>query len=376
MSVLLLLGVLLGGCSGKAVMTKGQEDEARAKAMTGQYTGVLPCADCDGLALELTLKPDHTFTQEVVYRGGSDIPFTSLGTYSFLNDSILVTERGTREVDQYLIVPQGLLKLDLKGMRITDLPEEDLLLRKVVIREQSAPRPSRTANLLTMKMLSDIRFYAMGQEPSWTLDVTAQGTLQFRSATEVKEINSSRYTVEGDPGGVLRYTADHEGGGITAIISAVECADISSGERFPYTVQVLVTRGVKGMETGFSGCGRYVPDRDLQGTWVLQEMNGDSAANLDMPEGAPRLIFRPGEESVTGSDGCNSIVGGFRTVKDGLRFGALATTEMWCEGEGVMEASRAFVQAISDREMRCTITGDRLELSSADRSTLGFRKVR
>ena len=50
---------------------------------TGEYKGLVPCADCEGIETELELKADQTYEFEQEYKGkGKDNKFKVKGTYS------------------------------------------------------------------------------------------------------------------------------------------------------------------------------------------------------------------------------------------------------------------------------------------------------
>jgi copper homeostasis protein (lipoprotein) len=71
-------------------------------------------------------------------------------------------------------------------------------------------------------------------------------------------------------------------------------------------------------------------------------------APLDLLEDAraPFLLLDLEESSVTGSGGCNRLVGSFALAEDELRFGALATTRMACS-ETLMEREQHFLAALA-----------------------------
>ena len=79
--------------------------------------------------------------------------------------------------------------------------------------------------------------------------------------------------------------------------------------------------------------------------WTLVELDG---APLDLAEDerAPSLLLDLEESSVTGSGGCNRLVGSFALAQDELRFGALATTRMACS-EPVMKREQDFLAALA-----------------------------
>ena len=73
------------------------------------------------------------------------------------------------------------------------------------------------------------------------------------------------------------------------------------------------------------------------------------------------MLFQP-EGRVSGSDGCNSIMGSYQLKGDAVKFGQIASTAMACMNTGGIE--HAFRDAIGSA-IRLTLVGDRLELSDS-----------
>ena len=87
--------------------------------------------------------------------------------------------------------------------------------------------------------------------------------------------------------------------------------------------RLRVVTFVSGLALGvafLSGCGAEGVDSSPIGVW-RNEANPDVTLTIE------------DDGTVSGSDGCNRIVGGTATVKESrVEFGALATTMMFCEG--------------------------------------------
>jgi copper homeostasis protein (lipoprotein) len=79
--------------------------------------------------------------------------------------------------------------------------------------------------------------------------------------------------------------------------------------------------------------------------WTLVELDG-TPLDLAGDERGPSLLLDLEESSVTGSGGCNRVVGSFALAEDELRFGALATTRMACS-EAVMKREQDFLAALA-----------------------------
>ena len=58
----------------------------------GTYKGIFPCADCEGIEIELKLNADHSYELEEKYKGKEDgKAFKSKGTFNFDATGSLIT---------------------------------------------------------------------------------------------------------------------------------------------------------------------------------------------------------------------------------------------------------------------------------------------
>ena len=53
---------------------------------TGTYKGTIPCPDCQGVEITLTINEDMSYEQSTLYLGKNSIPFKELGTWSPTED--------------------------------------------------------------------------------------------------------------------------------------------------------------------------------------------------------------------------------------------------------------------------------------------------
>ena len=100
-------------------------------------------------------------------------------------------------------------------------------------------------------------------------------------------------------------------------------------------------------------------NRPLTGTyWKLTELNGETVPAAPK-QGEPHLILQPRGNRLTGSGGCNRLMGSYRLTGPSLSFGAIASTKMACP-DG-MEREAAFFRALEEVK-GWKLDGDRLEL--------------
>ncbi|ENX59022.1 MULTISPECIES: copper resistance protein NlpE [Acinetobacter] len=87
----------------------------------GTYTGVLPCADCEGIKTELKLNLDKTYEIKETYLGkGDGKAFESKGSFAFDSKNTSVIELDKAGDNRKYFVAEGYLKaLDMEGKEIT-----------------------------------------------------------------------------------------------------------------------------------------------------------------------------------------------------------------------------------------------------------------
>ncbi|MEQ9301516.1 MAG: META domain-containing protein [Cyclobacteriaceae bacterium] len=195
------------------------------------------------------------------------------------------------------------------------------------------PAEGADASFLEKKSRDGVDFYAVGNEPSWSLDIFQQNMISFKSMTEIAELNTPKVEpTDADDKSVLSYKAEVESGSITIDIKSEECTDPMSGEKFPYSVAVEAKNGNMAEFKSFNGCGRYVPDYRLSGVWNLLSIKGEDLTETEK-ENQPILELDISDMKASGSNGCNRVMGGFSNEGTTLTFPMLAGTRMACRGD-------------------------------------------
>ena len=104
----------------------------------------------------------------------------------------------------------------------------------------------------------------------------------------------------------------------------------------------------------------------LEGTyWKAIALAGNPAPAQD-PIREAHLQFQAADR-VSGSDGCNRLVGSYELQGDAITFGRMAATRMACANAADLE--RTFHRALSEAT-RWRISGQRLELFGTDGTPL------
>lgn len=92
----------------------------------GTYTGVLPCADCEGIETIIVINSDSTYHHSARYLGKDDGPFVTEGTWEI--------DRSTLKLDKidnaFFVGENHLVQLDLDGKRVEGDLAEYYVLKK------------------------------------------------------------------------------------------------------------------------------------------------------------------------------------------------------------------------------------------------------
>lgn len=97
------------------------------------YSGVLPCADCEGQEIILTLLSDSSYRKRTLYMGkkstgpGSN-EFTDTGKWVMKGDTLVLDTKNAP--GQYVKVKEDLVQLDMEGKRITGKLADKYVLKK------------------------------------------------------------------------------------------------------------------------------------------------------------------------------------------------------------------------------------------------------
>lgn len=83
----------------------------------GVYTGVMPCADCEGIETVIELKNDHTYVAHYTYLGTSEDEntFTNEGTFTFDVLGNNITLQSGDETSQYRVGENQITLLNTDG---------------------------------------------------------------------------------------------------------------------------------------------------------------------------------------------------------------------------------------------------------------------
>lgn len=131
--LLTLVALVLAACHPS---TAPVPDGARVddRNIVGDYEGVLPCADCEGIRTHLSLQPGYRYQMQETYLGKSALVFNDHGSWSLAPDSrrLDLMSSGRRSYARHFhgVSPQQLRALDRNGAEIADT-RANLALQRV-----------------------------------------------------------------------------------------------------------------------------------------------------------------------------------------------------------------------------------------------------
>ena len=97
----------------------------------GTYKGVIPCADCSGIEVEITLDDKGNYKKKMTYQGKEpDNVFATHGTYKWDESGSKITLLNESDTDIYQVGENTLIMLDGDGKKITGALADMFILRK------------------------------------------------------------------------------------------------------------------------------------------------------------------------------------------------------------------------------------------------------
>lgn len=330
---LLLISILLGACDNR---DSTRTTNISPDALVGQtYSGITPCADCEGIFYKLSLREGQRFEERSIYIGESNRPFTDTGSYTIQDDTLLILEGENKKATRFAIEDSVLVMLDQKGERITGSLADHYVL------DREEPSADRERGQWSDLRDQGVDFRATGNEPFWNIQIDFDKEMRF-SVLDGDSIRMPVPEMEQDTSSSARLLeAEAESGAVNVALYPTGCMDTMSGEVF--THRVVVETGKK----TFYGCGNYINDRfKLHDFWVLHSLNGTPLNQQDTLRQQPALQFDLTKNSVAGNTGCNQLGGTVSVRDDSLSFSQLITTKMACED--MMELESQFLNALSE----------------------------
>ncbi|ENO86145.1 META domain-containing protein [Thauera linaloolentis] len=203
-------------------------------------------------------------------------------------------------------------------------------------------------------------FRAVGNEPGWRLDVTANALVLLTDLGNTRVVAPGPLVEEVD--GLRHYRAGTPDGEMSVTVAKRLCVDSMSGMPHPAEVEV------NWQGETLRGCGGD-PAQLLQGdAWLVVEIDGRRVAD---PQ---RVTLAFGDDGrVTGISACNRYSGRYALSGEGLHLSELAGTRMAC-APALMEEEQRFHAALATVDGFGIAADGGLELQSAEKAVIRARR--
>lgn len=314
--------------------------------LPARYSGLLPCADCEGIRYDLDVRADSIYFSRMTYLGKEPtVTHDEIGQWDITDDNVLVLHGEGDRPEQFALEDATVLrKLDVNGQPITSqfnyslqrqqayLPlEPQLVMRGMYSAKAGVPVYEECLTGLNLPVSTDgdgaalqSAYAKLGLAPDQAILTSLEGQIVHRAAA-------------GDPA--------------------------------PRDL-LVVTRLDRFWPN--ESCGARGVTHDLENTrWVLVRL-GDETIEPVAGAREPYLALEPTGHRVSGHGGCNRLVGGYELDGSRLRFRQLALTNMACVD---MQHESAFSAALN-ATASWKISGNHLELFDASGTTLARLEAR
>lgn len=309
----------------------------------GVYTGVTPCADCEGIYTKMEFIDSITFIKSSKYLGKSSRAFFDMGEWALKNDSVVTTIAHGKQ-QHYLFENNGLIMLNEDGKRIKGALANYYRLEK----GEPEGKQDRSNDIA-----AGLDFIARGNEPYWNLEIDFNGLLRFTTLESDSIVSKTPSPIlEGNNTLIEVSEGDHQ---LSVKFSPVGCLNPMSGIYSDYAVEINFNKG-----NLQSGCGEFINQSyQLAGTWQLTSLFGEAVRQEDFAKEVPEISFETFSKKVSGHGGCNRFTGAYKADEKGLlSFLPLASTRMMCVGKN---KEQIFLSALATVN-RYSFDSDRLTL--------------
>lgn len=333
-----------------------KEFNAKILSLIGNYSGTLPCADCEGIHLQLELFQDMTYSSKILYKGKMDAPNTVSGKFILNEQGIIEIEPSAGGFTYFQKDGSNLRVLDKNGRKIISSLTERYMLRpykKEVINQYESDHPK--AEFYKKKWDMGIAFYAMGNGTKWTLDIRKSSNLIFTDPDGNKFEFPTVEPLASIDANTLGYRSMSEENEIIIQLLEQDCNPTGVGEHYAYKVHLKFKRKKDKGFKEFEGCGNVVPDYRLNGNWKIVKASDTYIDPDSFPDKEPQMTIDLFSEKFWGNDGCNNFHGMVKFKMDQVLFGPAAGTLMACPND---EVSMLIMKSISEKKLTYDLSNE------------------
>ncbi|WP_445944837.1 YbaY family lipoprotein [Roseateles sp. PN1] len=350
-------------------------------ALPASFAGIVPCADCQGIAQTLTLRPDGLYRLRSFYLGKPAGPFLEHGRWSSQDSgSKLLLRSGLAQRVLALSKPSGAQAAELNWLS----PEG----KAIVSASPSVLRAVAQVDPIseTLRWRGELqwrgdaaRFTDCDSGLSWPV-ATASG------AFEALRVEFSRLRGKSDAPLLLQIDGHLQGLGtgpsgageqlwVDQVISAEaegRCAVRAVMKAPPdyQTSGAASSPAASPASATASATAATAASASLTNTyWKLLELKGKAVPRPEEQGREVQITLLAQDQRVAGFSGCNRLMGSYRLGEAGqLKFGQLAGTMMACAPAAM--ALEQQVHAMLAQVASYRLQGQQLELRNAEQQVL------
>lgn len=313
------------------------------------YRGTIPCADCPGIGLTLTLREGKVFLMRSAYLGvdqGRDRSSVDIGRWELSPDRREIALHGVGDTPRRFEIEQtgALTLLDMAGQRIGSQLNYTL---------------DRAADIDLIADVIRLRgMYTYLADAGRIVECRSGHSFPVAEVGDNVALQRAYLAVRAAPGAALLATFD----------GRLESHPKADG---PGSEDAIKVERFDRVWPGY-GCDGGRPNAPLEGTdWRLVEVGGAPVVASD-GERATTLRLVPTQRRVQGFAGCNTYFGPYALEDANLNFGLIATTRRACLAG--MDGENEFLQALG-ATTTFMVVGDRLALMAGNRRLADFVAV-
>jgi heat shock protein HslJ len=126
----------------KIIIESNTDNSMNSLDWEGTYTGIVPCADCEGIQTTINITKDLKYNIKKVYLDQSNHIYENSGTFNWNKAGsmiILSNINAENGATKYMVGENQIIQLDLNGNRITGALADKYILKKrsVTVKEVS-----------------------------------------------------------------------------------------------------------------------------------------------------------------------------------------------------------------------------------------------
>lgn len=180
----------------------------------------------------------------------------------------------------------------------------------------------------------ELPFTAIGNEPGWMLDLSAQQlelTTDYGQTTITQSLSKPLII---DPGSPTQI--DTELGMLTFTVEDKLCHDSMSGMPYPYSVSLQLE------QSNYTGCGGEPGSLLSNNSWALLTLSDQM-----LTQGSRISLKFNGDMQLAGVASCNRYTTSYNLTGEGLTIGTITTTLMACD-PALMEQEANFLKHLAN----------------------------